>query len=377
MEKETKKKDGRYQVVARIGGKQRFFGSRISREDAEEQRDEAKRVWEEMQTQSPQELPPDVVIPSYREGTLAHFVYKVWWPRTRPGIQPTTKAFYTELLEYHILPPLGHLDLDAIGFEEVELMQASAINQQIGGPLGKKRKRECVMLLRTILTLYANIESGKSNRHVRSDWKLSKPPKKPGKKLRPGIGMPFSEAVLAKTHGSWLEGPCRMALFLTCRRGEICGFKWSAVDRMAMEITVREQRHELLEPGALPKGGKIRVIPINNEILAWIDRCGDKESVFVFTEPDPKRGFEVRRPIRPNNLTEASVHLCTGLGYPELTLHDMRACSASNLAQLGVPLNIIMEIAGWEQVETLLRYLRSNDAAKREAMDKLSDAHTG
>jgi integrase len=349
-------KTQRWVATATIDGKRRYFYSKLSEEEAESLKREAARLWKN----------PPQPTPDFAKGTFAGFVYSTWWPRTRPKVRETTRAFYDELLALHILPHLGHLPIESIGYEEVTNAVAKLTNKRTKKPLGDKRKKEAVMLVRSILKLYGTLEEGRTGRRVRTDWRLAEPPKVRRKKERiePSPDLPTKLMQAAK--GTWLEGPVFCALFLALRRGEICGLKWSAIDRKNLRLKVSEQRHEKLKPGS-PTKGKARTLPLTPEILARLDALGDKGSVYLFTFTYDGKTY----PIIPNGLTDGVTRLCRSAGFPGVTLHDLRAYAASNLVALGVDLFTVMEVLGHTKLDTTQLYLVGREEARRKALKKL------
>jgi integrase len=164
--------------------------------------------------------------------------------------------------------------------------------------------------------------------------------------------------------GSWMEGPLVMALFLGLRRGEVCGLKWSAIDRKKMRVEIREQRHPLLPPGSKPKMQKVRTLPIHASVLERIDQLGDRSSLYIFT-------MKNHQPIRPNSLSDAMEWLCRDAGIKRQTFHDLRSEASSNLAALGADPWSIMEILGHTKMDMSMLYVNQRERNKRDALGLL------
>lgn len=343
-------------ATAWIAGKKRFFYG-ATKEEAEAKRDAGKA-----KSKNPQPAPIQTLSdPS----TFAFFVYNTFAARKAEGISPTYKARVNSLLKWHILPALGHLPIARIGYEEMEKFKRGLAIQRKGldRPLSPKSKREALILAREILALYGSLARARGFA-ARDDWKLVKLPKQPRKKEREEPEADFETKLMDVARGSWLEGPLVVALFLGLRRGEVCGLKWSAIDRKAMRLKIKEQRHPLLPAGSLPKMNKTRTLPLPEKVLQKIDEIGDRGSVYLFTMPDHK-------PLRPNAITDAMGPLCTKAGVKTVTFHDLRSFAASNLIGIGADVFAVMEILGHNKIDTTTLYVNQKEKVKRNALDLL------
>ena len=311
-------------------------------------------------------------LPNFSPGSFAHFVYKVWTPRTYPEVRSTTRQAYDGLLVHHILPALGRLPIADIGYTEMDTLKRSiARRDKREGLPSPKRVREILMLVKSILGLYAKLERAQ-NRQAREDWSLVRMPEPPRKKERPQPEADFTERLMAQAKGHWMEGPLLCALFLGLRRGEVCGLKWSAIDRQELRLSVSEQRHPKLAAGSTTKG-KPRTLPITERLIQHLDALGDRESVYVFTMP----GKGGRIPLLENEISKQTPRLCAKAKVGRRTFHDLRSFAASNLLDLGVDLVSIMEILGHTKIDTTELYLYAREKSKREGLSKLLDARLG
>jgi integrase len=277
---------------------------------------------------------------------------------------------YNGQLKAHILPVLGHLRVARIGLDEMLALKSSLKLH------GEKRPGEA-MSNRTahfVLTLTLSIlkMAKQSGRTQREDWRLLKLPKIQKKKQRKELPENFTSAMLTAAEGHWMAGPLFAALFLGLRRGEVCGLKWSAIDRKKMRIRIDSQRQRQSGRGTVDveTKGEARDLHVDQDIIAWIDRLGDKGSIYVFT------GAE-KHPMRPDRITHAMASLCKRAKVPTVTFHDLRSYSASNLAALGVDLNTIMSILGHTKLDVTLLYVNSQKEQVRNALAGLLSSGIG
>lgn len=303
-----------------------------------------------------QDVQRPLPIPVFEPGTLAHLVYGKWRTYTKPRVRATSWAKYRGLLEHHILPPLGHLQLRAIGRLDVQHMMDGLVrHDKREGELSQRNKREVLLLLREVLKFARRYELMKHD-----PCELVETPKVQRKKLRTEPEEAFTFELLSHVRGHWTEGPIFMALVLAFRRGETAGFQWSDIERKALEIHIGKQRHPLLGM-ATPKAGSDRIIPITEEILEVIDRLGNRNSIFVFTD-------EHGRPIKENELSKIVPKLIEGAGLRRCTYHDLRSYAASNLLEMGVDIQAVSDILGHAMLSTTALYLNSKRRARRKAI---------
>ncbi len=358
MDKE-KRKDGRFLSWARVApgpkGRRAQYGS------TQEEADRKARALEAAAKQL--DTPPPA--PTWPGGSFAAFVYDVWTPHVYPDLRATSIRSYDSILRHHVLPALGHLSIASIGYEELKDALTGLQRADGKGSLPARRANEAAMRAKEILSLYVSLETAKGNQ-ARTDWRLVKAAKKPTRKERAEPPVDFTQALLGACTGrfAWAKGPVFAAMFLGLRRGEVAGLMWSDVDRAALTIRVFEQRQPEHKEGRVPTKGQGRTIPVPASLLDWLDKLGDRRSVFVFTGA---KGT----PVPVNELSKVVPRLCEGTGMPPVTFHDLRSFAASNLHELGVEWLEIMEILGHTRLDTSLIYLNAKSAKKRTALEGL------
>lgn len=349
-----------------------MFSSKISQEDA----DQKAREYEAASKATPPKTKPSSV--SYPEGSVFEFVENVWMPRTYARIRQGSKRRYDSQLQHHIMPVLGIKKIKDVGYDDVCAFMA----HERGKGTSPQLIRECVMRIREILGLHAALMSGRGV-HVRFDWKLADPPKKPRKKKRVVPPEGITHQLLSACTGGyeWLKGPIVASAYLGLRRGEICGLMKSKIDAQRGKILVSEQITPDEGPNLVPvKGGedRERIIYVPTELIEILMRFSDPDSVYLFTAPIPGRGRiradrEIGRGvIPPNKLTKEFSKLARSLGHA-ITFHDLRAYAATNLKELGVNPYVVAEILGHANIETTGIYTDAREASTRDAIKKLAE----
>ena len=360
----TLRSDGRWMTYARIApgpkGRMAQFGATAEQADAKARAVEA----------AARQLDTPPQASTWPAGSFAEFVYDVWTPHVYPGLRATSRRSYDSLLKHHILPAFGHLPIASIGYQEVTTAIAGLQRADKTGPLPVRRANEVTMRTKEILSLYATLKSAEGQ-VARTDWKIVKAAKKKRRKTRTEPPADFTVRILGACEGrfAWAKGPVFAALFLGLRRGEVAGLMWSDIDRKALTIDVSEQRQPEYKEGRVPTKGEARTIPVPASLLDWLDKFGNKDSIFVFTGA---RGT----PVPVNELSKVAPRLCAVAEVPPVTFHDLRSFAASNLYALGVEMLSIMEILGHTKIDTSLLYLNAQNAAKRAALQGLLDRLT-
>ncbi|KAF0156318.1 MAG: xerC [Elusimicrobia bacterium] len=132
----------------------------------------------------------------------------------------------------------------------------------------------------------------------------------------------------------WLERAVRVALGTGARMGELMALDWSAVDSRASRVR--------LIPG---KGRQERVVPLGRiarEALAAVPeefRVG-----LIFPDWKRKDNLWLRRALAKK-------------GLPPCGWHSFRHSYITALVRAGVPLPVIMELAGHKEIATTMRYV--------------------
>lgn len=142
------------------------------------------------------------------------------------------------------------------------------------------------------------------------------------------------------------------------RIGEALSIKISHINRIAMEIPI------------IGKGNRPRNLYITNDVLYWIDKylkIRKSDNDYLFTTLDGKSKWsqtDVGRSFR-------NCRKLSGI-TKEFVLHTLRHTTATQLANKGVPMNIIQHILGHKRLETTIRFYIAA-AENREAKKVIQD----
>ena len=174
-----------------------------------------------------------------------------------------------------------------------------------------------------------------------------------------------------------------LLFYMGCRRGEILGLTWDAIDFRKNTLTIC---HELLLENntiVLKRRGKtknsIRIIPFPVEIKCLLSDWRKKQKE-ESKEPGYKNEYNLvfcnkdGSPHNPAYFSRNFKALIKRLDFcsDELHLHSTRHTWATNMIQLGIGISDIQALGGWSRPDTLLNiYAHSVKESQRKAMKKL------
>ncbi len=178
-----------------------------------------------------------------------------------------------------------------------------------------------------------------------------------------------------------------VAVTTGCRRGELCGLRWSDVDFDAGTLTVARSISDA--DGVVEvKGTKthaIRRLALDQGTLQVLRRRRDRcEELATSAGVDLGASSYVwsqdvagREPFRPDRVTGQFVVIRERLGLEHITFHSLRHFAATALAGQGVAVRTIAGRLGHANpTVTLKTYAHFLDVADRDAAEKLGDIVT-
>ena len=144
---------------------------------------------------------------------------------------------------------------------------------------------------------------------------------------------------------AWLADLVEMNVDVGLRRGEIVALRPRHVDLEAGTLVIRN------EDGFETKSGRERVVPLSSRA---------REALGRRLERNGRRVFESGKgPLSPHGLTAAFRRVRRAAGLPEwVNLHSTRHTALTRLAERGVPLEVIRQVAGHSSVTVTERYTR-------------------
>ena len=290
-------------------------------------------------------------IPVAKEKNFGEFATEFMTDHVNPGNKPSELAAKNSILRLHLLPFFGNMLLKEI--------EGTSINRftkrQVEKGLSNKTVNNQLILLRTILGCALDADN------------IAKLPKI--RKLKvPEAKIEFlseDEAsrllIQAGQDSEWLAA-ISVALHCGLRLGELIALKWEDVDLQAGKLWV--QRSDWQGHVGLPKSGKTRIIPLNDQVCQALRKHRHLRSEWIFTRPDGTRRNK-------DDFATALSRIRKRAGLRSFKWHLLRHTFASRLVSLGSHLRIVQELLGHASINMTLRYAHLSDADTRKAVDSL------
>jgi integrase len=309
--------------------------------------------------------------------TAGQFLDRWLEDSAKPSVRYSTYAGYKHLLEKHIKPELGRIELEKLTPQHVQRFMKAKSDSGLSP--------RTVQFLRAVLrrALGQALKWGMVARNVAT---LVDPPRYVRPQVSP-LGIEEIRIFLKSLEGDRLEPLYLLTIALGLREGEVLGLKWDKVDlqRRILRVDRALQRVEgelsLVEPKTLRSRRTLtlpemvvtalqshRVRQLEERMLTG-ERWQDLD--FVFTT-------SIGTPIDARNLIRWFHAALKKAGLPRRRFHDLRHSCASLLLAQRVPARVVMDVLGHSQISlTLDTYSHVMPAMLKEAADSIDAALAG
>jgi integrase len=280
---------------------------------------------------------------------LATFLRENWLP-SLADIRPSTRDSYVRIIEAHIIPALGTIELAKLQPERILRLYRDLST----AGLSPKTIRNVHGVLRTALgaaVLWSYLESNPATR--------MKPPKlksvKSRSRDRTVWGPEELRAFLRATADDPMAAAWRLLITTGMRRGELLGLRWADLDLGERTATIRQTlvvvNYEVTISEPKTEAGE-RTLSLDPDTVAslrthqasqaaerlamgrlWVD------TGLVFTAP----GGEAIHPQRFSDWFQQRIRRA---GLPRIRLHDVRHSYITAGLEAGVPMKVMSERAG-------------------------------
>ena len=199
----------------------------------------------------------------------------------------------------------------------------------------------------------------------------------------PGIDSALLLLDRAEAHDAEFGTLLRMTAATGARRGEVCGLRWTDLDRGARSVVIR--RSIAVIGGTLlakdTKTHAARRIAVDDDTLEILLRhraAVEIRARAMGVETDPNAYMfspviDGASPTNPDRITGRFRHLCERVGLTGVRLHDLRHLHATQLLASGVPVRTVSGRLGHAHAATTLNvYAHFVEASDRQAADVIS-----
>lgn len=269
--------------------------------------------------------------------------------------KPSSRRDKLQRLNAYILPAVGDVRLDELRQQHVDRIVAALLER------GLARKT-----INNVTAVLSSLVGYAVTNKLIAD---------PGLTYAIKSQRPEAEAVAPEDVDRLLEATedrrYRIAIMLAAdaglRIGEIRALPRLEVNELAREIGVAwsyDRAGHLTET----KGWERRAVPVSDRL--WEEmQADDSPGALVFARLDGEPiGYDAVRDVVHEIYDRA------GVRAPGQPWHALRHTFGTQLAARGTPINTIRELMGHKDISTTLRYMHTDRAAKRAAIDSLAPA---
>ncbi len=265
-----------------------------------------------------------------------------------------------------LVPFFGKFRLNEIGAKLVENYK----QQRLGEGLKKSSINREVGLLKSMLS--TAVKWGDVDKNGTREAKLFKLDEPPSDRV---LSFEEEEKLLAACEGPELRGRAPhlkaiilVALYTGLRRGEILRLRWADIDFDNNLLIVRRSKT------AAGQGRRVNLNTVLRELLWTLRQKAESEWIFPspdrFQEPD-KAAKHIR------DIKHAFGQALKLAGVTPITFHQLRHTFCTRLANAGVPLPVIQDLAGHASILMTRRYTHPGNELKQKAVELLLAGRNG
>lgn len=308
-----------------------------------------------------------------KQQTLASYL-KHWLEEVhRPTIRLSSYDKYRKLLVRHILPELGHLQVQKLGAQQVQALYSRKLKEGLAPS--------------TIHVIHAILHKALENAVrwglvARNICDLVSPPHQEYQEIQP-LTLKQAKQLLEHARGHRLEVLLTLAITTGMRRGELIGLRWNDINFEDQSLSIHRTVDRISGYGYVesePKTARSRrrimlpsfvVLALQEQRTRQADarlKANEawQENDLVFS--NNHGGF-----LHPTHMYIAFQKLLKDAGLPPMRFHDLRHSAATILVAMGINIKIVQELLGHSSAAlTLNVYGHVFPTLQREAMEKWS-----
>ncbi len=308
--------------------------------------------------------------------TVKHYL-EYWLEEVhKPTIRISTYVRYQEIIQLHILPSIGHLQLQNLSPRHIQALYAKKVKEGLSA--------STVQSIHAVLhkALDNAVRLGSLPRNVSDKIPLPRLTKHEIKSLT----LEQAQHLLESVREHRLESLFVLALSTGMRLGELLGLKWQDINfadgtlqirRILSYVrskgfvesepkTARSRRHIILPAFVLESLKQHRVRQLEAKLKAgtfWEDR----DLVFCTAQGSYLNPVSTVQDIFKAVLRKA--------GLPRMRFHDLRHSAATILLSMGVHPKVVQELLGHSQISmTMDTYSHVLPTMQKDAMERMNEA---
>lgn len=290
--------------------------------------------------------------------TFARFVEDRWKPDVYPTLKFSSKKYYDNMINAHLMPVFGETQLRLITREGVQ----SFLTAKAQGDSSWKTVKHIRTVFGTLLEAA-----------VRDDLLVSNPVRKTRLPRRGTVEetVPISPDTLCTLLEKLAEPSRSIAALLALtglRIGELLALRWQDVDLENRFLSVNQSVYEghFDEPKSRRSKRRVPLGPKSVEIIRSFHRSNVIPSALIFSA---RNGAPLSR---RNLLNRQLKPVCKELGLIGVNWHWLRHANATFLDSVGTPLGTVQALLGHSSSEiTRETYIESVPADARKAVEEV------
>lgn len=363
-----RRKDGRWTAeISLEGGKSKFLYGKTRKEVQEKLKTALYEQQKGVLTTGPQQK-------------VGQFLTQWLEDVHKHSIRPRTYERYEEIIRLHLLPGIGHHQLQKLSPQHLHAFYNKKLEEGLSATTVSSFHNMLHKALETAV---------RWNLLARNTCDLVSPPKGKRFEIQP-LGMPQIHQLLAVASGHRLEALFILALATGMRRGELLALKWQDIDLQQGILQVRRILTRI--PSKLAGKGFEEAEPKTDR-----GRRGIVLPSFAVEALKDHRVRQLEAALKAGGAWQDHDYVfCTSLGthlnptrdvldvfkslleeakLPHIRFHDLRHSAATMLFAMKVHPKIVQEILGHSQINiTMDIYSHVLPTMQEETMKKMNDA---
>ncbi len=308
--------------------------------------------------------------------TLGEFLLERWLPTKKMAVRVSTYASYRGLVERHIVPALGHLQIQQLSADRLDKFYADFVSR---GLATKTIRNIHVLLHRALADAVRKNLVPRNVADAADPPKLNRADREEMKTWTPEQLRKFFAGIIDHR----LAAAYILAATTGMRRGEVLGVRWRDIDfksrRLHVQQTVLTVEYQIVigRPKTLRGERKIaldeqtiRVLQIHREAQRREKQLlgdGYQDHGLVFAREDGA-------PVHPDYFSQTFDRTVKRLGLPKIRLHDLRHTHATLGLAAGVHVKVIADRLGHATTSfTQDVYIHAIPAVEEDAADQIAN----
>ncbi len=306
--------------------------------------------------------------------TVEQFLVQ-WLDGHRTSIRSRTHERYEEYVRLHIVPVLGHIQLQKLTAQHIKALYAKKLDEGLSPT--------------TVNSLHGVLHKAledavKWELVAKNVSHIVDPPRRAHYEIT-ALTMEQAQKLLETAKGHNLEALFMLALTTGMRRGEILALKWQDVSFIEKTIQVRRTftrtpGHRYVEAETKTKKSRRSIVLTQMVVDLLIQHRvqqaeARREADEHWQERDLVFCTSLGTPLNPNKVLERFKTLLKRAGLPDMRFHDLRHSAATILLTMHVHPKIVQELLGHNQISmTMDIYSHVLPTMQGDAMSQLNDA---